>query len=118
MIDPAVGFVMRVRLGDKVRAGDPLAVVYARKEDDLAQAEQSLRSAVHISDGLLMALFIYGEVTVIYALWVQLQGKAMWVYVGNVVMVVVALGYSLWRYGKGGIAKTPYRTILGETNED
>ncbi len=52
VIDPAVGFVMRVRLGDKVRAGDPLAVVYARKEDDLAQAEQSLRSAVHISDGL------------------------------------------------------------------
>ena len=75
-------------------------------------------SKFHISDGLLMALFIYGEVTVIYALWVQLQGKAMWVYVGNVVMVVVALGYSLWRYGKGGIAKTPYRTILGETNED
>ena len=71
-------------------------------------------SKFHISDAMMMALYIYGEVTVIYALWVQLQGKAAWVYIGNVVMVVVALGYSIMRYGKGGIAKTPYRTILGE----
>ena len=63
----------------------------------------------------MMAMFIYGEVTVLYALWVQLQGKAAWVYIGNVVMVVVALTYSVLRYNKGGIAKTPYRTILGET---
>ena len=72
-------------------------------------------SKFHISDGLMMAMFIYGEVTVLYALWVQLQGKAAWVYIGNVVMVVVALTYSILRYNKGGIAKTPYRTILGET---
>ena len=65
----------------------------------------------------MMALYIYGEVTVIYALWVQLQGKAAWVYIGNVVMVVVALGYSIMRYNRGGIAKTPYKTILGETHE-
>jgi APA family basic amino acid/polyamine antiporter len=74
-------------------------------------------SKFHISSGLMMAAFIYGEATVLYALWVQLQGKAAWVYIGNVVMVVVALAYSLMRYNRGGIAKTPYKTILGETHE-
>ena len=74
-------------------------------------------SKFHVSRGLMIAMFIYGEAAVLYALWVQLQGKAAWVYIGNVVMVVVALTYSILRYNKGGIAKTPYRTILGETQK-
>lgn len=71
-------------------------------------------SKFHVSKGVMMAMFIYGEVTVLYALWVQLQGKSNFVYIGNVVMLIVAITYSILRYNKGGIALTPYKTILGE----
>ena len=50
VIDPAVGFVMRVRLGDRVEAGDPLAEVHARTEDAYAQAAHALRDAITVSD--------------------------------------------------------------------
>ena len=92
-------------------------LVYAMMNLEKVFPEAWAASKFRVSRGLMIAMFIYGEAAVLYALWVQLQGKAAWVYIGNVVMVVVALGYSILRYNKGGIAKTPYRTILGETQK-
>ena len=50
VIDPAVGFVMRVRLGDRVQPGDPLAEIYARNEDAYAPAAADIRATVQITD--------------------------------------------------------------------
>ena len=52
VIDPAVGFVMKVRLGDAVKAGDPLAEIHARTEDGYAGAAAALRDAVTVSEAM------------------------------------------------------------------
>ncbi len=52
VIDPAVGFVMRVRLGDALRPGDALAEIHARTEADADRAAQDLREAITLSDAL------------------------------------------------------------------
>ena len=49
-IDPAVGFMMRARLGDSVRAGDSLAEIHARSEDDVAGAAIRIARAFRIED--------------------------------------------------------------------
>lgn len=49
-IDPAVGFKMRVRLSDAVRAGDVLAEIHARSEDDAALAAKRIANAFRIED--------------------------------------------------------------------
>jgi pyrimidine-nucleoside phosphorylase len=51
LVDPAVGFVFRVRLGAAVRRGDPIATIHARTPADVASAESRLRSIVTIGDG-------------------------------------------------------------------
>ena len=48
VIDPAVGLVMRARLGDQVRAGTPLATLYARSEESAFEAETALRAAIKV----------------------------------------------------------------------
>ena len=48
-IDPAVGVVMRARIGDRVEPGAPLAEVHARTHADAAQAEAALRQAFALS---------------------------------------------------------------------
>ncbi|HEX8244863.1 MAG TPA: thymidine phosphorylase [Longimicrobium sp.] len=48
-IDPAVGIVLRARIGDAVEGGQPLADVHARSEDDARQAIEALRSAFVLS---------------------------------------------------------------------
>ncbi len=50
MIDPAVGFVMRARLGDYVKIGDPIATLYARSEESAAQAEAAIKHAITFSE--------------------------------------------------------------------
>ena len=50
VIDPAVGFVMRARLGGRVRPGDPIATLHARDEASLAAAAEAIRKAVVLSD--------------------------------------------------------------------
>ncbi len=50
-VDPAVGIVLRVRLGETVRAGDPIATIHARTPGDLASAEARLRAIISIGDG-------------------------------------------------------------------
>ena len=64
VIDPAVGFVMKVRLGDRVQPGDPLAEIYARSEDDYARAAADIRGTVAVTDGSPAAHpLIYAVVT-------------------------------------------------------
>jgi pyrimidine-nucleoside phosphorylase len=49
-IDPAVGVVMRVSLGDKVRAGQPLAEVHANDGAREQNAHRMITEAVRIAD--------------------------------------------------------------------
>jgi pyrimidine-nucleoside phosphorylase len=49
-VDPAVGVVMRVRAGDRVEAGDPLAEVHARTEAGAGEAVRRLLAAVPVRD--------------------------------------------------------------------
>ena len=48
-IDYAVGYVLRVRLGDQVTPETPLCELHARTEADAVQAEAAIRAAISIS---------------------------------------------------------------------
>lgn len=50
VIDPAVGFSEIARLGQPLRAGDPLAIVHAANDDDAEVAARSLREAFSIGE--------------------------------------------------------------------
>ncbi len=47
-IDPAVGITGLVKIGERVEAGQPLAVLHANDEGALADAEQQVRAAIQI----------------------------------------------------------------------
>ncbi|HLY66652.1 MAG TPA: thymidine phosphorylase, partial [Chloroflexota bacterium] len=49
-IDPAVGFVLRTKVGDGVKAGEPLIEVHANDERKLEQALATLPGAFGFSD--------------------------------------------------------------------
>ena len=49
VIDPAVGLVMDVRLGDYVNAGDSLATLYLNKRELAAQATERMQKAIVIA---------------------------------------------------------------------
>ena len=53
IIDPAVGVVLRVRVGDQVRDGQPLATAHAASPDALLAARQRIRAIIQIGDGPL-----------------------------------------------------------------
>ena len=50
VIDPAVGMVMDVRLGDYVKAGDSLATLYLNKRELANGAIQKMQQAITLSD--------------------------------------------------------------------
>lgn len=50
-IDPAVGVVVRCKVGDLIRAGDPLFTIHANDGAKLAQARALLEQAVQFSEG-------------------------------------------------------------------
>jgi len=50
VIDPTVGFICEMKIGDKVRAGDAIGVVYCRDEAKAREAAQRIQSAYNISD--------------------------------------------------------------------
>ena len=49
-IDPRVGFIMRCRVGDRLKAGQPLCTVYAAKEADFEKAQAMILDAITLSD--------------------------------------------------------------------
>ena len=49
VIDPAVGFVMQVRIGDQINAGDALATVHAKDETSAREAIAAIQRCIHIT---------------------------------------------------------------------
>ncbi len=49
-IDPSVGYILPVRIGDHVTADTPLCTLYARSDEDAAKAEAAIRAAITIGD--------------------------------------------------------------------
>ncbi|MDT8304880.1 MAG: thymidine phosphorylase [Anaerolineae bacterium] len=49
-IDHAVGFVMPVKVGDRLQAGDTLATIHAASDGALRDAEEAIRAAVTLRD--------------------------------------------------------------------
>jgi pyrimidine-nucleoside phosphorylase len=59
-IDPSVGFVIPARPGDRVKAGEPLASVFARNREGIETGLQALREAIVIGDeGVLTSLITH-----------------------------------------------------------
>jgi thymidine phosphorylase len=50
-IDPAVGFVITVKPGDRLQRGEPLASIYARDAAGLRVGAAALEEAITIADG-------------------------------------------------------------------
>ncbi|MFY7921243.1 MAG: thymidine phosphorylase [Gemmatimonas sp.] len=49
-VDPTVGFVITARPGDVVRAGEPLATIFARDGAGVASGRATLREAIRLAD--------------------------------------------------------------------
>jgi len=49
-VDPAVGITALVKLGERVEAGQPLAVIHANDDTAGREAEVKLRDGITISD--------------------------------------------------------------------
>jgi pyrimidine-nucleoside phosphorylase len=54
--DPSVGFVITVRPGDWVNAGQPIATIFARDRSGIETGRKALRSAVLVADDAEPAL--------------------------------------------------------------
>ena len=50
-IDPAVGLVVRCKIGDRIGAGEPVGEVHARSEEDAAEAARRVLAALTLTDG-------------------------------------------------------------------
>ncbi|MBQ7850747.1 MAG: thymidine phosphorylase [Clostridia bacterium] len=50
VIDPAVGYILHVRTGDKVTPDTPLCTLCARTEADADRAEAAIRAAITVTD--------------------------------------------------------------------
>lgn len=61
-IDPAVGVVIQVNVGDTVQEGDTLAVIHARTQAQLEEAHQYLRSAISFSPSPVDPLPLFYDV--------------------------------------------------------
>ena len=49
-IDPAVGLVIRSKIGDRLEAGEPIGEVHARSEEDAAEAVRRVLAALTLTD--------------------------------------------------------------------
>ncbi len=50
MIDHAVGLILPVKIGDQVKAGEPIGVIHANDQDKLNTAREQILSAITITD--------------------------------------------------------------------
>ena len=55
-VDPSVGFVITAKPGDKVKKGQPLATIYARRKSALEIGRRTLQDAIAIGDAPAKAL--------------------------------------------------------------
>jgi pyrimidine-nucleoside phosphorylase len=62
-IDPAVGFVIPVKPGDKLKEGEPLASVFARDVSGIATGLQGLREAIIIGESGRLSPLISHRIT-------------------------------------------------------
>ena len=63
-LDYSVGYILQVRIGDKVEADMPLCELHARNEAEAEQAEQAIRQAIQLgSEPCGRAKLFYAEVT-------------------------------------------------------
>lgn len=62
-VDPTVGFVVTVKPGDAVRAGEPIASVFARDEAGVALGMAALREAVTIGERARLSPLISHRIT-------------------------------------------------------
>ena len=63
IIDHAVGFVLPVKVGDRVEKGDSMGIIHANDQDKLSQAGQEILAAVTLSDEAVERLpHFYGVV--------------------------------------------------------
>lgn len=49
-IDAAAGILLRKKIGDKVKKGEPLAVIHTERKDSMETASRELAASIHISD--------------------------------------------------------------------
>jgi len=63
VVDPTVGFVITVKPGDPVRAGEPIASVFARDEAGIASGMQALREAVSIGESGRLSPLVSHRIT-------------------------------------------------------
>jgi pyrimidine-nucleoside phosphorylase len=63
VIDPAVGFVVTVKPGDRVREAEPIASVFARDAEGIAAGTAALREAIVLADGGRLTPLITHRVT-------------------------------------------------------
>jgi thymidine phosphorylase len=61
-VDPTVGFTSELKLGDEVRAGDALGIVYSADSDAAAEAARRIQSAYEIGDTPPEALKLVKEI--------------------------------------------------------
>lgn len=63
-IDPAVGLMILVKVGDRVEAGQPLIEIHARNEASLLEAKQMLNTAIKIDAEEIQPLpLFYGQIS-------------------------------------------------------
>ena len=63
-LDYSVGYILQVRIGDRVEADTPLCELHARNEAEAEQAEQAVRQAIQIGpEPCGRAKLFYAEVT-------------------------------------------------------
>ena len=50
-IDPAVGIVLRAKIGDRIEAGEPIGEVHARDDDAAIEAAARVNAALTLGEG-------------------------------------------------------------------
>jgi pyrimidine-nucleoside phosphorylase len=63
VIDPAVGFIIKKRIGNAIKAGDELFEIHANDENKLAEAKRSLEHCITLAESAKAPELIYGFVS-------------------------------------------------------
>lgn len=62
-MDHSVGILMQKRVGEPVKAGEPLALFYVNEEKNLDQARELFTRAMHLGEARVERPLVYGLVT-------------------------------------------------------